>query len=122
MILSPKDWDVFMQALDSPPAPNERLKKLMAGHTPWKEINHKGDDSVVHHLRKITEFVMIKSGYPDSTVTNPAEAFAYGYAIGSLIEATKRWEDRYERAYRERGDGRDKGSGEAGEENNGRAD
>lgn len=30
--LSERDWDVFMDALDNPPQPNERLRKAFALH------------------------------------------------------------------------------------------
>lgn len=33
--LDPKAWDAFMQVLESPPAPNAELRKLMAGKNPW---------------------------------------------------------------------------------------
>lgn len=36
-MLNPAEWDAFHQVLDNPPAPNERLKALMARKPPWRE-------------------------------------------------------------------------------------
>lgn len=32
LILTARDWEVFMDALDNPPPPNERLRKAFALH------------------------------------------------------------------------------------------
>jgi len=36
-VLDDAAWKAFKRALDRPPAPNARLKKLMARKPPWKE-------------------------------------------------------------------------------------
>lgn len=35
--LSHDDWDAFQACLDSPPAPNHELKRLMAKKAPWED-------------------------------------------------------------------------------------
>jgi uncharacterized protein (DUF1778 family) len=35
-ILDDKQWDAFMKALDAPPKPNPRLRKLMSRTPAWK--------------------------------------------------------------------------------------
>ncbi len=35
--LGDKQWGAFNRALDNPPLPNDRLKKLMAKKAPWGE-------------------------------------------------------------------------------------
>jgi len=35
--LEPEAWEAFTRVLDSPPPPNERLKRLMAKRPPWPE-------------------------------------------------------------------------------------
>lgn len=34
--LDRKRYDAFMKALDAPPAPNEKLRQLMASKAPWE--------------------------------------------------------------------------------------
>ncbi len=34
--LSEHQYDAFLKALDEPPAPNEKLKRLMASKSPWE--------------------------------------------------------------------------------------
>jgi uncharacterized protein (DUF1778 family) len=36
-VLSEEDWAAFQNALDNPPPPNERLRKLMVRKPPWPE-------------------------------------------------------------------------------------
>jgi hypothetical protein len=35
--LSDADWNIFLSALENPPAPNEALKELMKEFGPWKD-------------------------------------------------------------------------------------
>jgi len=35
--LDPEQYDAFMQVLDNPPAPNEKLKALLASKSPWEK-------------------------------------------------------------------------------------
>ena len=54
--------------------------------------------TVAEEMRKIITKLRTDSGYPyemDSHVKS-AEAFAYGFAIGTLSEALKEWERRLE--------------------------
>ncbi len=34
--LSPEQYEAFIDALDAPPAPNEKLKQLLASKAPWE--------------------------------------------------------------------------------------
>lgn len=36
-VLDPERWDAFVEALDNPPAPNERLLALMSRKPAWEE-------------------------------------------------------------------------------------
>jgi uncharacterized protein (DUF1778 family) len=35
LVLGPEDWEAFMKALDEPPAPNERLERLLGKPNPF---------------------------------------------------------------------------------------
>lgn len=35
--LNADQYEAFLRALDAPPAPNERLKQLLAGKAPWEK-------------------------------------------------------------------------------------
>ena len=35
LVLGPEEWEAFMKALDEPPAPNERLERLLGKPNPF---------------------------------------------------------------------------------------
>jgi hypothetical protein len=41
MRLSPKDWEVFVKALEKPPEANENLRRLLRGEGPTPMAKHR---------------------------------------------------------------------------------